>query len=106
MAMPTRTPMLTRTPMPMPMRTDRLRYPSSPCPDGESYHDCDLTCVSSSSLAFIGDGCVTTERCINFNCEEFSFEGRLRRGFWGRAMEREAAHTRGRGLRRTCHLSA
>ena len=49
--------------------------PSSLCPDGESYYDCDLTCVSSSSLAFIGDGwCDDGSAGINFNCEEFSFD--------------------------------
>jgi len=49
--------------------------PSTICPDGVSYYDCDLTCVSSSSLAFIGDGwCDDGSAGINFDCEEFSFD--------------------------------
>ena len=84
--------------------------PSSLCPDGESYYDCDLTCVSSSSLAFIGDGwCDDGSAGINFNCEEFSFDagdcaggsGADADGTGGGCDALEAEDCDG-----TCHLSA
>ena len=111
MAMPT------RTPMPTPDADadadadgSSPGSPSSLCPDGESYYDCDLTCVSSSSLAFIGDGwCDDGSAGINFNCEEFSFDagdcaggsGADADGTGGGCDALEAEDCDG-----TCHLSA
>ena len=49
--------------------------PSTICPDGVSYYDCDLNYVSSGELSFIGDGwCDEGSAGVNFNCEEFSYD--------------------------------